>query len=194
MFRNPVYDLFVVLPALLIAGLVGFFVMTSAAHAAEPAATSSGHLQAEGAEASTLIVTREGMEEATSTAVTYTARAITSADQLLAYANTVLAKDPYIAMVALSGSGIAVSYRRQGRFLGLLPVDLPTTARVRSDGSVQFEEPWYGAVTLAEKDRMKTALEVRAHALLTSEGYLSSMSLSPSTQAELLDLIRELLA
>lgn len=202
MFRNPVYDMFVVVPALLIAGLLGLLVMTSPAHAAElPVATTTGTRAVTASTSGntlpdpsqkTIVVTRDSLLLGTSTAPS-SALAIHSTNELLAYAKGVLAEDSYIGSISLSGSEIIVNYRRQGRFLGLVPLAVPTTARVRTDGSVSFTEPWYGVVTIEERDSMRTALEVRVHALLTSEGYLSSMSLAPATQAEILDIIQELL-
>ena len=203
MFRNPVYDMVVVVPALLIAGLLGLFVMTGAAHAAElpVTATSTGARAIIASTSGTtlpdrsqkvVVVTRGDLIVGSTTPASPIA--IHTADELAAYAKQALLDDPYIGTVSLSSQEIAVTYRKEGKLLGLLPVAVPTTARVRTDGSVSFDEPWYGAVTLAEQDRMKTALEVRVHALLTSEGYLSSMSLAPATQAEILDIIRELLA
>lgn len=203
MFRNPVYDMVVVVPALLIAGLLGLFVMTGAAHAAElpTSATTTGARAITASTSGTtlpdltqkvVVVTRDDLIVGSSTPVSPVA--IHTLGELTAYAKQTLVDDPYIGTVSLSSHEIAVTYRKQGRLLGLLPVAVPTTARVRTDGSVSFDEPWYGAVTLAEKDRMKTALEVRVHALLTSEGYLASMSLAPATQAEILDIIQELLA
>ncbi|MDB5194913.1 MAG: hypothetical protein JWO84_97 [Parcubacteria group bacterium] len=207
MFRNPVYDLMVVVPALLISGLIGFFIMTGSAHAQVPqaqAATStpagspaqtastSGNTMPDPAQKE-LIVTRSPSVVGNMN-VPSSALAVHSSGELEAYARGALAQDAYISSITLSGHGVVVAYRKQGRLLGLVPVALPTTATVHTDGSITFTAPWYGAVTLAERDRMQSALEVRVHALLTSEGYLASMSLAPATQAEIIDIIRELLA
>ncbi len=213
MFRNPVYDLMVVVPALLISGLVGFFIMTASARAQElyvipapvssttvatttagsPAitASTSGTTMPDGAQ-KVLSVTRSNLGS-TASATTSPLSVRTSSD-LLAYARSVLAQDPFIESLTLSGRGVVVSYRKHGRLLGVLPLAVPTTATVRTDGTVTFSQPWYGMITIAQMDRMKSALEVRTHALLTSEGYLSSMSLAPATQAEIVDIIKELVA
>ncbi|MGE5541200.1 MAG: hypothetical protein ACM3TU_02865 [Bacillota bacterium] len=208
MFRNPVYDLIIVVPALLIAALLGFLVMTSAARAAEtdlPATTATSTPGGRAIIASTsgntlpdlnqkvIVVTQAEakVNDAWDTAA-ITALSVRSAGELEAYARQTLREDPYIESITLSGRGIVVAYQKNGRLLGLVPVAVPTKAVVRTDGNVSFSEPWYGAVTLAERDHMKTALEVRVHALLTSEGYLASMQLAPVTQAEILDIIREL--
>jgi hypothetical protein len=203
MFKNPVYDMMVVVPALLIAGLIAFFVMTGAAHAQEPLATSTGS-RAETASTSgttlpdrsekKIVVTRAQLETVATSTPIASALIIHTNKELLQYARQVLADDPYIASITLSAEEIVVTYRKEGRLLGVLPVSIPRTAHVHTDGTVSFDEPWYGTVTIGERDYMKTALEVRVHALLTTEGYLSSMSLAPATQAEILDIIRELIA
>jgi hypothetical protein len=209
MFRNPVYDLIVIVPALLIAGLLGFFIMTSAAHAqtvdplpvaqatttgmAAVTASTSGNTLPDSTQ-KILIVTRTNTDTPPTPAAPASPLGVRTSADLLAYARAALVQDPYIESITLSGRSIVVAYERQGRLLGILPLAVPTTATVRTDGSVSFTAPWYGSVTVADRDRMKSALEVRVHALLTSEGYLASMSLAPSTQAEILDIIRELLA
>jgi hypothetical protein len=210
MFRNPVYDLIVVIPALLISGLFAFFIMTSSARAQEldaiPAAATTTNTGAPAVTASTsgntlpdrlqtvLMVSRADLPASAGDDATLTPLAIHSSTELHAYARTTLRNDLYIESLTLSGREVTVAYRTHGWLLGLVPVVVPTRAAVRTDGSVIFTAPWYGAVTLAQKDLMKTALEVRVHALLTSEGYLESMSLAPATQAEIIDIIRELLA
>jgi hypothetical protein len=178
MFRNPVYDMFVVVPALLIAGLLSFFIMTSPAHAQEDGS---------------ILISRAQLPSEIATTTIDTAL-VTTTDDLRAYAVATVREDRYIASLRLSGDAITVRYHKPGHLLGVLPLAVPTTATVRANGSVSFTEPWYGAVTFAERDRMKSALEVRTHALLTGEGYLPSMSLSAHTQAEVLAIIRELLA
>lgn len=206
MFRNPVHDMFIVVPALLIAGLLGLFIMSGTAHAAETAAsttaTSTGQKAVTASTSGTtlpdlsekvMLVTRADLLGQGTTTPLYPV-AIHSSGELLAYAKQVLAQDRYIASISLSGSEIVVNYRGQGKLLGLMSVAVPTTAHVYTDGRVSFDEPWYGTLTVSERDHMKTALEVRVHALLTTEGYLSSMSLAPATQAEILDIIRELVA
>lgn len=209
MFRNPVYDMIVVIPALLIAGLIGFFVMSTPAHAetlpastlATSTATSTGSVAITASTSGTtlpdptqkvLVITRAVVPGA-SISTSTPAVAIHSSAQLSAYARGILSEDPYMQSITLSAFEISVSYRKSGRLLGLLPVTLPTRVTVRNDGSVSFTAPWYSVVTLEERDRMRTGLEVRVHSLLTSEGYLASMSLAPATQAEILDIIRELL-
>lgn len=213
MFRNPVFDLMVVVPALLISGLVGFFIMTTAAHAQEldviPSSSTSATTTTTGAPAVTastsgttfpdstqkvLSVTRANLGVDPGSDATITPLSVRTSSDLLAYARMSLRSDPYMASLTLSGKGVVVSYRKHGRILGLVPVAVPTTATVHTDGTVTFSEPWYGAITIAQIDHMKTALEVRVHALLTSEGYLESMSLAPATQAEIVEIIKELVA
>jgi hypothetical protein len=204
MFRNPVYDLMVVVPALLIAGLLSFFVMSSTTHAQAPSetATTTGTAAVTASTSGTtfpdlaqkvIVVTRASAARATASGDALTALSIHSSDELEAYAQAMLKSDRYLESIALSSRGISVSYRSYGRLLGVMPLNVPMRATVRTDGSVAFSEPWYGTLTLKEKDHMKSALEVRVHTLLTSEGYLASMSLAPATQAEILDIIRELI-
>lgn len=204
MFRNPVYDLMVVVPALLIAGLLGLFVMSGTAHAAplpaaDPVVAATGTPAVTASTSGTtlpdpeqkvLVVSRGSLGVIDETSIAPTT--IHTSAELLTYAKQTLSKDRYIESLTLSGKGIMVSYRTQGRLLGLLPLSVPTHATVRADGSIHFSAPWYGTLTLSEKDRMKTALEVRVRTLLNSEGYLPSMQLAPATQAEILDIVREL--
>jgi hypothetical protein len=198
MFRNPVYDLMVVVPALLITGLIAFFIMTTSVRAAElPAALASSTPVSISSSTlpdpseTVLLVTRAELTTAPQTA-SRNAKSVRTTSDLLVFAKQTLASDPYIAAIRLSNGDITVTYRRQGLVLGLVPIAVPKTATVHTDGSVTFVEPWYGSLTMEARDHMQTALEVRVHSLLTSEDYLPSMRLAPVTQAEILDIIREL--
>jgi hypothetical protein len=204
----------VIVPALLAAGFLSFFVMSSPAHAAELAAssvlatsttatsTSPGAVTASTSGSTlpdpsqkTIHITRTDVLTSTEGISSSTpAVAIHTSTQLAAYALLTLQGDPYMNSISLSGESITVSYRRNGRLLGLVPIALPSQVTVYTDGSVTFSEPWYSFATVEDKDRMRTGLEVRVHSLLTSEGYLASMSLAPATQAEILDIIHDLLA
>jgi hypothetical protein len=206
MFRNPVYDLMVVVPALLIAGLLSLFVMTRTAHATEagelPATAATGTPALTASTSGTtlpdptqrvLVVTRASLLATTTPKKHLSPLAVHTSKELLTYARQTIAEDPAIDSITLSGKGIEVAYRAERNVLGLVALAVPTRALVESDGDVRFDEPWYGRLALGERDRMKSALEVRVHTLLNSEGYLSSMQLAPATQAEILDIIRELL-
>ncbi len=212
MFRNPVYDFMIVVPALLVIGGIGFFLLANSAHAQEldvvptgavtpgtpagsPAviASTSGNTLPDSTQ-KILVVNRTPDNSKASSESTTTALSVQTSKDLLVYARSALASDPYIESLTLSGHSVVVTYHKQGRLIGLLPLAVPTTATVHTDGTVQFVEPWYGTITLMQVDHMKSALEVRMHALLTSEGYLPSMSLAPATQAEIVEIIRELVA
>lgn len=198
MFRNPVYDMIVVVPALLIAGLISLFIMTSPARAEDtgaaepvPVYTGMGRTTFPDLAQRTITVDRHSLSK-NATTTERTALSINASDALEAYAVSTILTDHKIQAISLSGDEITVTYRQNGKLLGVLPIALPRTATVHNDGSVSLGLPIYGALTL-ERDRMQTALEVRARTLLNSEGYLASTPLSPSTQAELLDIIRELI-
>ncbi len=201
MFRNPVFDLIIVVPALMIAGLLSLFIMTrvASAQALPDSATTTSAVTAStsgttlpDATQKTVVVRRSG-ELATTTTNLPPASSIRTVKELETYARLTLIQDSALESITLSSQGISVEYRKQGRLLGLVTLSVPRRASVASTGSVQFTEPWYGKVTLVERDRMKTALEVRVRTLLSSEGYLASMALAPATQAEILAIIRELI-
>ncbi|MDB5189090.1 MAG: hypothetical protein JWL82_47 [Parcubacteria group bacterium] len=211
--------MFVLVPALLIAAVLTLTIMGSSVHAQEivtssavpasvsaPAnttATSTGSRATIASTSGTTLPDSAGkVLSITRTAVTTTPSdvpelspvGIHTSDELYSYAKTLMQKNASIETITLSGTEVSVRYHRNARLLGILPVSVPGTVSVRTDGSVSFSNPWYRMLTIAERDYLTTALEVRVHSLLTSEGYLASMHLAPSTQAELLATITELLS
>ena len=191
MFRNPVYDLVVLVPAFLLAGLVSFFMVAPGAQAQEKESFIVGTSTfPDPTQQRVVLVHAEHNELATGTPPFAGVR--TSSD-LVAYAQGVIDANDTITSVALTPMGIQVRYTAQKKLLGVMPLMVPATVLIGSDGSVIFNEPWYAAVSIREADYLHSALEVRARTLLTSEGYSASTRLSPMTQAELLALMQELL-
>lgn len=189
MFRNPVYDFVVLVPAFLIAGLFSFFIITPATHAADERVSTGASTLPDPDQRPTVLTRASLGEQATTSEAVATPR---TADQLIAFAQYLLATDNRIEAIGLSPEEIQVSYRVEKRLLGVMTVAVPMVARVESDGQVTFSEPWYGPVTVSEVDRMRTALEVRVRSLLSSEGYIASTRLSPMTQGEILSIIHQL--
>ncbi len=144
MFRNPVYDLLIIVPALCGAALLIFFITTHAVEAHDSSGPSHP-------------------------------------------------ADKEVTTVVGASTSLQVAYTEPGRLLGFFPVVLTDGVKIESDGSVTIMAPWYRLLSVTEQDHLRTALEVRIHALLTSEGYLDSMPLSPQTQSEIVGIIRELL-
>lgn len=192
MFRNPVYDLMVLLPAFLAAGLVSFFIVSPDVRAQEGVVTTyTGTSTLPDPHQRRVTLTRDTVDaHATSSSVL--GRVVTSTE-LVAYAERVLLLNEAVSAITLSSKGIRVDYSVDKKLLGMLPLTLPAAVQIESNGNVIFREPWYGGMTTGTHEYLKSALEVRTHTLLTSEGYSSSTLLSPMTQAELLDLVEELL-
>ncbi len=191
MFRNPVYDLVVLVPVFLLAGLVSFFMVAPGTHAEEKESFIVGTSTfPDPAQQRVVLSQMEHHEVATGTLTLADVR--TSSD-LVEYAQGVIDANDTITSVALTPMGIQVRYTAQKKLLGVMPLMVPATVHIGSDGSVIFNEPWYAAVSIREADYLHSALEVRVRTLLTSEGYSASTRLSPMTQAELLALIQELL-
>jgi hypothetical protein len=157
-----------------------------------------------------LMITQQDVANSTDTSgsamVTSSADVASDAD-FASYAKDQMMQDSQIKEVDATNNSVAVKYAEQGRFLGIFPVTMTSTATVAADGNVTFSYPWYHFLTTtsANDATMRTALADQASASLNngqpsaaSEGATSTMqadaTLSASQKARILDAMRLVLS
>ncbi len=55
---------------------------------------------------------------------------------------------------------VEVRYEDEGKFLALLPMSLTVVARAYPDGKVEVEYPWYSFLTIDNREKIETELQI----------------------------------
>lgn len=112
------------------------------------------------------------------------ATSVQSGSDLSGYAAARLQDDSDISQIQTSGSNVAVTYKLSAKVLGIFPADVPATATVASDGSVDISYPWYAFLfSTADTSQLKAQIQARAAVDL---GAHASAGLSAQQQAKLI--------
>lgn len=116
---------------------------------------------------------------------------VTTRVEFEAYARSVMAGDENVTKVSASGDEVSVWYRENGRFLGFIPVTVPTRATVHADGEVEVSRPWYNFLTTTiDEDDIEADISSTAGTIARAE---AEAEFSAATQARLVNALRSVM-
>lgn len=149
---------------------------SSSAGAAAPASTQRGESVSESSVRATVIdaglnirVLRSDIKDkdeaplgaslSAKTAADGNADAVILTSDLEAFAQATVASDGNVEEVNFSQDTALLSYKQQGKLLGIFPVTFTVTAIAHADGNVEVQYPWYAFVVAKDEEALEAELE-----------------------------------
>jgi len=109
--------------------------------------------------------------------------AVSSQNDLNAYAEGVVKTNADVRDVVLSNEEVAVSYRSYARIFGIIPTKVFARAYVTSDGDVMVKYPWY-AFASQKKAALESKVKASVKAMIPSASASAEARASLSAQAQ----------
>lgn len=103
---------------------------------------------------------RRDMDEKTDYAVTESYRVRSSAG-LESYAATTVRDNEKVESIELGEGAMRLQYRKDARFLWLIPSTMKTTITVHADGSVEVRYPWYAFLMSTDESTDELAARIQ---------------------------------
>lgn len=96
--------------------------------------------------------TRNSLEEGTTYNITDSAR-VRSASSLESYLGASVQNDERLTSVAISENQMDLTYKRDGRLLWIIPIQMGTDVSVSAEGAVTVRYPWYSFLVATDESR-----------------------------------------
>jgi len=119
-----------------------------------------------------------GIGNHATTSATTTVQAKTQADIVA----SLRAKDDRVEEVMVANDAVALTYRVDGRFLGLVHSSVPVRVEVENDGSVDLAYPWYAFLYFGRPND----LEQKVEAAVQVNGAWNENSFTVAKRAEII--------
>lgn len=148
------------------------------------ASTGADIQMEETVEAEAVILERSSLEESASTTTVAIGFVQDRAD-LEAYAKVAMRSDEHIKAVESSGERVRMTYDKNARLFGFIPVVVVVHVEVDSEGNVSLQYPWYGFLLRKDDMAIETALSSAAKATIDAHASVQA-GMSPKLQATLL--------
>ncbi len=104
--------------------------------------------------------TRTSIEEGTTYSVTESGR-VRSVSGLESYLGASVQNDERLTSVAISDNRMDLTYKRDGRLLWIVPIQMGTRVSVDAEGEVSVRYPWYSFLVATDESRVDLEARLR---------------------------------
>lgn len=115
------------------------------------------------------VVRNAEFEAETQNSVMVNANSVSSENDLRVFAEGQLRSNADLDSVHFTSEAVEVTYKDQGRFIGVIPVTLSVDVTVDQDGSIEVDYPWYGFLVLKDKGDLEAEIQAAVNATISAE-------------------------